>query len=78
MKYNNLTKNCWHLFLPVGKTDISGVAVGIDLGGKSKIGPGHPPNKNEMSRRMALQVRTEPRMNTLPVAEKRREISLAS
>ena len=39
-----------------GKTDISGVAVGIDLGGKSAWGYDHPPNKNEMSRRLALQL----------------------
>ena len=38
-----------------GETDIAGVAVGIDLGGKSGWGYDHPPNKNEMSRRLALQ-----------------------
>ena len=37
-----------------GKTDISGVAVTIDLGGKSAWGYDHPPNKNEISRRLAL------------------------
>eukprot|EP01064_Diplonema_japonicum_P004283 TRINITY_DN1279_c0_g2_i1.p1 TRINITY_DN1279_c0_g2~~TRINITY_DN1279_c0_g2_i1.p1 ORF type:complete len:890 (+),score=242.98 TRINITY_DN1279_c0_g2_i1:48-2672(+) len=37
------------------KTDISGIAVGIDLGGASAWGIDHPPNKNEMSRRLALQ-----------------------
>ena len=42
--------------LPGGQTDIGGMAVGIDLGGKSEWGPIHPPNKNEMSRRLALQV----------------------
>jgi alpha-galactosidase len=38
-----------------GKTDISGTAIGIDLGGSSAWGIDHPPNKNEMSRRLALQ-----------------------
>ena len=38
-----------------GLTDISGMAVGIDLGGKSSWGFDHPPNKNEMGRRLALQ-----------------------
>jgi hypothetical protein len=38
-----------------GRTDISGAAVTIDLGGKSAWGADHPPNKNEMSRRLALQ-----------------------
>eukprot|EP00658_Telonema_sp_P-2_P053634 TRINITY_DN4221_c0_g2_i11.p1 TRINITY_DN4221_c0_g2~~TRINITY_DN4221_c0_g2_i11.p1 ORF type:complete len:727 (-),score=188.39 TRINITY_DN4221_c0_g2_i11:280-2460(-) len=39
-----------------GGTDISGVAVGLDMGGKSAWGYDHPPNKNEMSRRLALQM----------------------
>ena len=38
-----------------GLTDISGVPVTIDLGGKSAWGYDHPPNKNEISRRLALQ-----------------------
>jgi sialate O-acetylesterase len=38
-----------------GRTDISGTAVGVDLGGSSSWGIDHPPNKNEMSRRLALQ-----------------------
>jgi hypothetical protein len=37
-------------------TDASGVAVTIDLGGASNWGDDHPPNKNEMSRRLALQL----------------------
>lgn len=37
-------------------TDGSGVAVTIDLGGASNWGYDHPPNKNEMSRRLALQL----------------------
>ena len=45
---------------PGGPTDIGGMAVGIDLGGKSQWGSIHPPNKNEMSRRLALQVRVVP------------------
>ena len=40
---------------PGGQTDISGVAVTIDLGGKSAWGYDHPCNKNEISRRLALQ-----------------------
>eukprot|EP00756_Hemistasia_phaeocysticola_P021196 Hpha_TRINITY_DN15761_c6_g6::TRINITY_DN15761_c6_g6_i1::g.38595::m.38595/K07407/E3.2.1.22B, galA, rafA; alpha-galactosidase len=38
-----------------GLTDISGMSVGLDMGGSSGWGVDHPPNKNEMSRRMALQ-----------------------
>ena len=38
-----------------GLTDISGVAVALDCGGKSVWGWDHPPNKNEISRRLALQ-----------------------
>lgn len=38
-----------------GLTDISGVAIGLDLGGSSALGIKHPPNKNEMARRLALQ-----------------------
>ena len=45
---------------PGGPTDIGGMAVGIDLGGKSEWGSIHPPNKNEMSRRLALQVLDTP------------------
>eukprot|EP00041_Stephanoeca_diplocostata_P031952 m.1007673 g.1007673 ORF g.1007673 m.1007673 type:complete len:237 (-) comp24057_c0_seq26:3099-3809(-) len=41
---------------PGNSTDVSGVAVTIDLGGSSNWGFDHPPNKNEMSRRLALQV----------------------
>ena len=42
---------------PNGRTtDTSGVAVTIDLGGASNWGDDHPPNKNEMSRRLALQL----------------------
>jgi hypothetical protein len=37
-------------------TDVSGVAVTIDCGGSSNWGFDHPPNKNEMSRRLALQL----------------------
>lgn len=37
-------------------TDASGVAVTIDLGGASNWGDDHPPNKNEMARRLALQL----------------------
>ena len=37
-----------------GATDISGVAVTIDLGGKSAWGYDHPPNKNEIARRLGL------------------------
>jgi hypothetical protein len=40
---------------PNGLTDISGVAVSLDCGGKSAWGWDHPPNKNEISRRLALQ-----------------------
>jgi hypothetical protein len=36
-------------------TDISGTGVAIDLGGSSVMKIDHPPNKNEMSRRLALQ-----------------------
>ena len=39
-----------------GLTDISGVSVGLDMGGISAWGVDHPPNKNEMSRRMALSL----------------------
>lgn len=35
-----------------------GMAVGIDLAGESAWGWGHPPNKNEMARRLALSTRT--------------------
>jgi hypothetical protein len=38
-----------------GLTDISGVAVSLDCGGKSAWGWDHPPNKNEIARRLALQ-----------------------
>ena len=38
-----------------GLTDISGVSVSLDCGGKSAWGWDHPPNKNEISRRLALQ-----------------------
>jgi hypothetical protein len=38
-----------------GLTDISGVAVALDCGGKSAWGWDHPPNKNEIARRLALQ-----------------------
>ena len=42
---------------PTGNTtDVSGVAVTIDLGGASNWGDDHPPNKNEMSRRLSLQL----------------------
>lgn len=42
---------------PAGNTtDVSGVAVTIDLGGASNWGDDHPPNKNEMSRRLSLQL----------------------
>ena len=42
---------------PAGNTTAeSGVAVTIDLGGASNWGYDHPPNKNEMSRRLALQL----------------------
>ena len=37
-----------------GATDISGVAVTVDLGGSSAWGYDHPPNKNEIARRLAL------------------------
>ena len=40
---------------PGGSTDITGVPVTVDLGGSSAWGYDHPPNKNEMSRRLALQ-----------------------
>ena len=40
---------------PAGLTDIAGMAVTIDLGGKSAWGYDHPINKNEMSKRLALQ-----------------------
>ena len=39
-----------------GLTDISGVAVTLDLGGESLWGFDHPVNKNEISRRLALQL----------------------
>jgi hypothetical protein len=39
---------------PGGLTDISGIAVTMDLGGKSAWGYDHPPNKNEMARRLGL------------------------
>ena len=32
-----------------------GLEVGLDCGGKSAWGWDHPPNKNELSRRLALQ-----------------------
>eukprot|EP00041_Stephanoeca_diplocostata_P036427 m.1331336 g.1331336 ORF g.1331336 m.1331336 type:complete len:916 (+) comp24863_c1_seq1:65-2812(+) len=38
-----------------GSTDIAGMAVTIDLGGKSAWGYDHPINKNEMSWRLARQ-----------------------
>jgi sialate O-acetylesterase len=41
---------------PGGLTDISAVAVTLDLGGSSANGYMHPPNKNEISRRLALGV----------------------
>ena len=42
---------------PAGNTtDVSGVAVTIDLGGASNWGDDHPPNKNEMARRLSLQL----------------------
>ena len=42
---------------PAGNTtDVSGVAVTIDLGGASNWGNDHPPNKNEMARRLSLQL----------------------
>lgn len=41
---------------PGGDIDTTGMAVTIDLGGVSKWGVDHPPNKNEMSRRLALQL----------------------
>jgi hypothetical protein len=37
-----------------GLTDISAVAVTLDLGGSGPWGIDHPPNKNEISRRLAL------------------------
>jgi len=39
---------------PEGQTDISALAVTLDLGGSSVDGYNHPPNKNEISRRLAL------------------------
>eukprot|EP01051_Picozoa_sp_SAG22_P009971 SAG22_NODE_869_length_6749_cov_3.048120_2_plen_278_part_00 len=42
---------------PAGNTtEDSGVAVTIDCGGASNWGDDHPPNKPEMSRRLALQL----------------------
>lgn len=42
---------------PAGNTtDVSGVAVTIDLGGASNWGNDHPPNKGEMARRLSLQL----------------------
>ena len=38
-----------------GATDNSGTAVTLDLGGSSAWGVDHPPNKNEIARRLALQ-----------------------
>ena len=40
---------------PSGLTDISGVATTLDLGGASAWGYDHPPNKNAMAQRLALQ-----------------------
>ena len=40
-----------------GLTDIAGTSVNIDMGGASAWGFDHPINKNEISRRLALQVR---------------------
>ena len=51
---------------PGGDTDISGTAVGLDLGGASAWGIDHPPNKNEMSRRLALQSCTSPTPSRAP------------
>lgn len=42
-------------FVDIVDTGSSGIAVGMDLGGSSAWGIGHPPNKNEMARRLALQ-----------------------
>ena len=39
---------------PGGPTDISGMSVGIDLGGVSKWGVDHPIDKGSMSHRLAL------------------------
>ena len=39
-----------------GTTLITGAAVGLDLGGISAWGIDHPPNKNEMAKRLAAQV----------------------
>ena len=39
-----------------GLTDISGMAVCVDLGGASAWGVDHPINKDEISRRLALQL----------------------
>jgi hypothetical protein len=39
-----------------GLTDIAGMAVCVDLGGKSGWGFDHPVNKGEISRRLALQL----------------------
>lgn len=44
-----------HMFADVIVIDIAGMAVTIDLGGKSAWGYDHPINKNEMSWRLARQ-----------------------
>eukprot|EP00039_Didymoeca_costata_P030232 m.28504 g.28504 ORF g.28504 m.28504 type:complete len:580 (+) comp8006_c0_seq3:35-1774(+) len=41
---------------PGNTTDVSGVTVTFDCGGSSNWGFDHPPNKGEMSRRIALQL----------------------
>ena len=38
-----------------GLTDIAGTSINIDMGGASAWGFDHPVNKNEISRRLALQ-----------------------
>ncbi len=40
---------------PGGQTDIAGVPTTVDLGGASAWGFDHPPNKNVMAHRLALQ-----------------------
>jgi hypothetical protein len=39
---------------PGGLTDIAGTSVNLDMGGSSAWGADHPPNKNEIARRLAL------------------------
>ena len=53
-----------------GLTDIAGTSINIDMGGASAWGFDHPVNKNEISRRLALQavhVAFAKQLDTMPM-----------